>query len=55
MKFKRFEWALAVRIALLLAMMSAIAFLIMKQNVTSVGTAGIAARGLIFQVFDLYR
>jgi two-component system nitrogen regulation sensor histidine kinase NtrY len=52
MKFKKFEWALSLRILLLLAMMSGIAFLIVK---TQYPGAGIACLVLIFQVFDLYR
>lgn len=51
MKFNRFEWALALRILMLLLMMSGIAYLISH----SPPTAGVAALILIFQVFDLYR
>jgi len=52
MKFKKFEWALSVRILLLLAVMSGIAYLLMKAQYP------IAALGcglIIFQVFDLFR
>jgi len=52
MKFKKFEWALLVRIVLLLAIMSGIAFLLVKTNYTLVAVSCIA---LIFLVFDLFR
>ncbi|MBC7887095.1 MAG: HAMP domain-containing histidine kinase [Ferruginibacter sp.] len=52
MKFKKFEWALSIRIILLLAIMIGIAFLLVKANYT---IAGISCLVLIFQVFDLFR
>ncbi|MEP7110736.1 MAG: HAMP domain-containing sensor histidine kinase [Ferruginibacter sp.] len=52
MKFKKFEWALSLRILLLLAIMTAIAFLLIKTYYT---VAGIGCLMLIFQVFDLFR
>ncbi len=52
MKFKKFEWALLLRIVLLLALMSGIAFLIVKANYTG---AGISCLLLVFLVYDLFR
>src|SRR6187549_1084247 len=52
MKFNRFEWALSIRIVMLLAVMSGIALLLVKGIYP---LAGIACMVLIFQVFDLYR
>ena len=52
MKFKKFEWALAFRIVMLLSVMSGVAFLLVKGQYT-MGVIGCMA--LIFQVFDLYR
>lgn len=52
MKFKKFEWALLIRIILLLAIMSGIAFLLVNANFT-LGAVGCLV--LIFLVFDLYR
>lgn len=52
MRFKKFEWALLLRIVLLLALMSGIAFLIVKANYTG---AVISCLLLIFLVYDLFR
>ncbi|MEO6549772.1 MAG: HAMP domain-containing sensor histidine kinase [Ferruginibacter sp.] len=52
MKFKKFEWALFIRIVGLLLVMSATAYLLMKPNYSG---AVICAIVLIFLVFDLYR
>ena len=52
MKFKQFEWALLVRIILLLAIMSGIAFLLVKANYTF---AAIGCIVLFFLVLDLFR
>ncbi|MEO5893267.1 MAG: HAMP domain-containing sensor histidine kinase [Ferruginibacter sp.] len=52
MKFKRFEWALSIRILLLLVVMSGIAVLFEKGYYSGVAIGCIA---IIFQVFDLFR
>ena len=52
MKFKKFEWALLLKIVLLLVVMSGIAFLIVKANYFA---AAISCIVIVFQVFDLYR
>jgi two-component system, NtrC family, nitrogen regulation sensor histidine kinase NtrY len=52
MKFKRFEWALSIRIVLLLAVMSGLAYLLVNSQY-SIGIIGCLV--LIFLVFDLYR
>ncbi|MEJ7586138.1 MAG: HAMP domain-containing sensor histidine kinase [Ferruginibacter sp.] len=52
MKFKRFEWALSLRIVMLLAVMSGIAFLVVKGSYTA---AGIGCLAIVFLVFDLFR
>ena len=52
MKFTRFEWALLLRIALLLAVMTGIASLIVKPNYTGAILGGLF---LLFQVYDLFR
>ena len=52
MKFKKFEWALSLRILLLLAVMIGVAFLLMKGTYS----LGILCCGVIvFQVIDLFR
>lgn len=50
MKFKKFEWALSLKIVLLLLVMSGIAFLLVRGNYT---VAGISCLLLIYQVFNL--
>ena len=52
MKFKRFEWALSIRIVLLLSVMSGLAYLLVRGQY-SLGIIGCLV--LIFLVFDLYR
>ncbi len=52
MKYKKFEWALSLRILLLLAVMSGIAFLLMRGLYP---LATICCGIIIFQVIDLFR
>ena len=52
MKFRKFEWALLIRILLLLSLICGIAFLLVKQQYTIVA---IGCMVLIFLVFDLFR
>lgn len=52
MKFKRFEWALSIRIFLLLAVLSAIAFLL-THNYPTLGALLCAL--IVFQVIDLFK
>ncbi len=52
MKFKRFEWALSVRIFLLLAVLSGIAYLL-THNYPSLGA--LLCFIIVFQVIDLFR
>lgn len=52
MKFKKFEWALLLRILLLVTIMIGVAFLVVKLNFTLVF---IGSGLLIFQVYDLFR
>ena len=51
MKFKKFEWALSLKIVLLLLVMSCIAFLLVRGNYT---VAGVSCLLLIYQVFNLF-
>lgn len=52
MKYKKFEWALSLRILLLLATMSAVAFLLVKEYYTY---GGVVSLVIIFEVLDLFR
>jgi len=52
MKFKRFEWALSIRIFLLLAVLSAIAFLL-THNYPTFGA--LLCMLIVFQVIDLFK
>ena len=52
MKFTRFEWVLLLRIALLLAVMTGIAFLIVKPYYTGAVMGGLF---LLFLVYDLFK
>ena len=52
MKFKKFEWALSLRIVLLLLAMSGVAFLLMKG---SYSFAVLICVCIIFLVIDLFR
>ncbi|MEO6231920.1 MAG: HAMP domain-containing sensor histidine kinase [Ferruginibacter sp.] len=52
MKFKKFEWALSLRILLLLILLSGIALLIARQAYPFAVLCGVA---LIFQVLDLFK
>jgi len=52
MKFKKFEWALSIRIFLLLAVLSAIAFLL-THNYPTPGALLCAL--IVFQVIDLFK
>jgi len=52
MKFKRFEWALSIRIFLLLAILSAVAFLL-THNYPTFGA--LLCMIIVFQVIDLFK
>ena len=52
MKFRKFEWSLSLRILLLLAVLSSIALLIIKNQYTF---AGFLIVIMVFQVVDLFR
>ncbi|MBL0355895.1 MAG: HAMP domain-containing histidine kinase [Chitinophagaceae bacterium] len=52
MRFKRFEWALSLRIVLLLSVLSGVAFLF-THNLPSIGVLSCGI--IIFQVIDLFK
>lgn len=52
MKYKKFEWALSIRILLLLATMIGVAFLLVKEYYTY---GGVVSLLIIFEVLDLFR